>query len=85
MPELTDDDIAKTVVSGSGEEIGIVDDVDDGTAYVDPDREMASQLKSKLGWGATHKDTYPLKNDAIADVTDDEIRLQADYAAESAG
>ena len=84
MPELTDDDVAKTVVSGSGEEIGIVDEVEDGTAYVDPDREMASQLKSKLGWSADTKETYPLRNDAIAEVTDDEIRLQADYAADSA-
>ena len=83
MPELTDDDIAKTVVTGDGEQIGIVDAVKDGTAYVDPDRDMASQLKSNLGWSADTKDTYPLRNDAIADVTDDEIRLQADYTADS--
>ena len=85
MPELTDDDIAKTVVTGDGEDIGIVDEVEDGTAYVDPNRDVASQLKSKLGWSADTKDTYPLRNDAIADVTDDEIRLQTDYTAESAG
>lgn len=84
MPELTEDDVAKRVVSGSGDEIGVVDDVEDGTAYVDPDREMASQLKSKLGWGPSAKDTYPLKNDAIADVTDDEVRLREEYAADAA-
>lgn len=85
MPELTDDDIAKTIVSGSGEEIGIVDAVKDGIAYVDPADDVPGQLKTKLDWGGTTKDTYPLRNDAIADVTDDEIRLQADYTAESAG
>lgn len=83
MPELTEDDVAKHVIAGDGQEIGIVDEVEDGTAYVDPDRDMASQLKSKLGWSATHEDTYPLRNDAIAEVDDEEIRLSQDYAADA--
>lgn len=79
MPELTDDDRAKRVVDGSGTEIGIVDAVDDGTASVDPEPDIDSQLKSKLGWGADERSSYPLRNDAIDAVTDDEIRLREDY------
>ena len=85
MPELTADDVAKSVVSGNGEEIGTVTGVEDGTAYVDPADYIPGQLKTKLDWGGRTKDSYPLRNDAIAEVTDGEIRLQADYAAESAG
>jgi hypothetical protein len=82
MPELTDDDISKHVVTADGDEVGLVTEVEDGTASVDPDRDVPSQLKSKLNWGATHEDTYPLRNDAIDAVTDDEIRLRPEYAAD---
>lgn len=79
MPEITDDERAKRVIDGSGNEIGIVDEVDDGTAYVDPDPDVDSKLKSKLGWGADERSSYPLRDDAIDAVTDDEIRLREDY------
>ena len=81
MPELTDDDVSKHVVTADGDEVGLVTEVEDGTAYVDPDRDVPSQLKSKLNWSATHKDTHPLRNDAIDEVTDDEIKLRPEYAA----
>ncbi|NEU58916.1 hypothetical protein [Halorussus sp. MSC15.2] len=79
MPELTEDDVANAVVDGEGNRIGIVADVEDGTAYVDPADDLAGPLKTKLDWGADTKDTYPLRNDAIADVTDDEVRLRDEY------
>lgn len=74
--EITADERAKRVVDGDGREIGIVDTVDDGTAYVDPEPDIAGDLKSKLGWGADEQSTYPLRNDAIDTITDEEIRLR---------
>ena len=79
MPELTETDAAKTVVDAEGEKVGTVRDVEDGTAYVDPVDDLPGPLRTKLDWGATTKDAYPLRNDAIAEVTDDRIRLRDEY------
>lgn len=73
--ELTEKDEGKSVVSG-GEKVGMVKEVRHGTAYVDPDPGITDQIKSKLGWGDTDEDTYPLQEDSIDTVTDDEIRLR---------
>ncbi|WP_227352693.1 PRC-barrel domain containing protein [Haladaptatus salinisoli] len=77
--EVTENDEAKVVVAGNGDHIGIVDDVRDGTAYVDPDPGVSSELKSKLGWGSTERDTYPLRNDAVDKITDEAIHLRSEY------
>ena len=78
MPELTNDEVAKRVVDGAGNDIGIVDSVQEGTAYVDPADDIGA-VKSKLDWGADEHDTYPLRNDAISEVTDEEVRLRSEY------
>ena len=77
--EISGDDTGKEVVNADGDEIGVVMEVEDGTAYVDPVQGLDGQLKSKLGWGESDATTYPLRNDAIDAVTDDQIRLQGDY------
>lgn len=81
--EVTDDEATKAVVDGAGNHIGIVREVEDGTAHVDPDPDLNNELKTKLGWGSETRTTYPLRNDAIDEITDDEIRLQPDYHSES--
>lgn len=79
-PEVTEDDEAKRVLDGDGERIGIVDEVEDGTAYVDPDAGIDAELESKLGWGPTQRATYPLRHDAIEAVDEEAVRLRAEYA-----
>jgi hypothetical protein len=78
--EVTDDDEGKPVLDGSGDHVGYVADVEDGTAYVDPDGDVSGERKTRLDWGATTRDTYPLRSDAIADVTDDALRLKDEYS-----
>ncbi len=75
--QITDDDEGKKVVDNSGDQVGIVSDVQHGTAHVDPDPGITDKVKSKLGWGDRDEDTYPLQDEMIASVTDDEVRLQA--------
>lgn len=49
MPvELTDDDAGKAVLDGDGNHVGYVDEVEDGTAHVDPDADVDEQLWTKL-------------------------------------
>ncbi len=74
-PELTEEDEGKPVVHGD-ETVGRVVDVEHGTAYVDTEAGITETIASKLGWAERNQDTYPLQEDAIESVTDDEIRLK---------
>ncbi|WP_224268412.1 PRC-barrel domain containing protein [Haloprofundus salinisoli] len=80
--DLTDDDEGKPLLDGSGEHVGFVADVEDGTAHVDPDRDLDDELKQRLGWGPSESETYSLRHDAIDRVTEEVIRLRADYGGE---
>ncbi|WP_266077530.1 PRC-barrel domain containing protein [Haladaptatus caseinilyticus] len=73
--QITDDDEGKKVVDQNGDEVGIVSDVQHGTAHVNPNPGLTDKLKSKLGWGDADEDTYPLQDEMVQSVTDDEIRL----------
>lgn len=74
--EITEHDEGKKVVA-DGEQVGMVSRVEHGTAYVDPDPGITDKVKSKLGWGDRDEDTYPLQEESIEAVTDDEIRLKS--------
>ena len=74
--QITEDDEGKKVVDESGDEVGIVSDVDHGTAHIDPNPGVTDKVKSKLGWGDRDEETYPLQEELVESVTDDEIRLQ---------
>lgn len=82
-PEFTDDDIGKTVINADGEEVGLVADVQHGTAHVEPDPGITDTIKAKLGWGDSDEDTYPLQEPAVAEVTGDEIHLERDLESGS--
>jgi hypothetical protein len=70
------DDEGKDVVNANGDQIGIVSEVDAGTAYVDPDPGITDSLKSQLGWGDADEETYPIDESNVEAVTDREIRLR---------
>lgn len=76
MAEFSEDDEGKSVVA-NGEEVGIVAEVEHGTAYVDPDPGITDKIKAKLDWGERDDDTYPLQEQAVDSITDDEIRLRS--------
>ena len=75
---VTEDDEGKRVVDSHGETVGMVSEVKNGTAYVDPDPGITDTIRSKLGWGNADEDDYALKASRIDTVTDDEIRLKSD-------
>ncbi|WP_265110051.1 PRC-barrel domain containing protein [Halosolutus halophilus] len=72
---FTADDEGKRVVNAQGDEIGVVHDVERGTAHVKPDPGMTDTIKSKLGWGDADDETYALDADSVERITDDEVRL----------
>jgi hypothetical protein len=77
--ELSDRDEGKDVVSSSGERVGVVAAVDDGTLHVapdpDPDPDLTDEVKSKFGLRDSGADTYPVSREDVATVTADEVRL----------
>ena len=73
--ELSDGDEGKDVVSSSGERVGVVAAVDDGTLHVDPDPDLTDEVKSKFGLSDSGADTYPVSREDVATVTADEVRL----------
>lgn len=76
MPEtIPDDAVGTDVVDADGEKIGIVSAVTHGTARVDPDPGLTDKVKASLGWDDTDEEDYPLQEEAVESVTDDEIRL----------
>ena len=77
--QFTADDVGKTVVAGDGSAVGIVSAVKHGTAYVDSDPGITTKLKAALGWeDVDDEDGYPLQEEAVGTVTEDEIRLRSD-------
>ena len=76
MATFTGDDEGKRVVNADGDEVGVIQEVRGGDAYVDPDPGMADTIKSKLGWGDADEETYQLDDSNVESITDDEVRLQ---------
>lgn len=74
---FTESDQGKQVVNNSGNTIGRVVEVEGGRAYVDPDPDVTDSIMSKLGWGSRDEEAYPIDSDRVADITDDEIRLES--------
>ena len=76
---LTVDDEGKRIVNTNGKEIGVVETVEMGVAYVEPGPEMADSIKSRLRRDrdvADGMENYQLDEDHIDEITDDELRLQ---------
>jgi hypothetical protein len=78
MAQFTDDDEGKTVVNADGEEVGIIADVENGTAHVEPDPGITDKMMAPLGWSDRDEDTYPLQEESVESISDDEVRLVSD-------
>ncbi|ELZ13492.1 hypothetical protein C479_01566 [Halovivax asiaticus JCM 14624] len=78
-----EDDVGKSVVNASGEEIGMVTAVEHGTAHVTPDPGVTDSIKAALGWEGTGENAYPLQEESVERVTGDEIRLSGDLHDET--
>lgn len=72
---LTEADEGKKVVDSDGNKIGMITGFRGGRAYVDPDPDLTDSIRSKLGWTEADEDDYPLSEDRVETITDDEIRL----------
>ncbi|MXV61973.1 hypothetical protein GS429_07860 [Natronorubrum sp. JWXQ-INN-674] len=76
---FTVDDEGKSVVNTNGKEIGVVQDVEAGVAYVEPGPEMTDSIKSRLRRDrdvADGMENYQIDEDYVDEITGGEVRLQ---------
>ena len=76
--EFTADDEGSSVFDADREKIGVVTEVRDGTAYVEPNPSLTEELKAKLDWGSheADEDAYALRSEWIDEVEDGEVLLR---------
>ena len=74
--KISEEDEGKRVVNTKGKKIGIVTEVKNGVAHVDPSPGIADSIRSRLGWGDADEDDYALEARRIAKITDDEVQLK---------
>ncbi|ELY87582.1 hypothetical protein C483_16823 [Natrialba hulunbeirensis JCM 10989] len=75
---VTTDDQGKNVVDETGNQIGIISAVEEGTAYVDPEPGLTDRLRARLDWGSHSSDEYPVEPSQIKSVTDDEVVVRSE-------
>ena len=78
MAVLTEDDEGKFLMDAEGEQIGIVTEVDDGVAHVEPDPNIGEALIQSLGFGDADEDDIEVHGDAVETVTESELRLRGE-------
>lgn len=87
--EFTEADEGASVFDADREKIGVVAEVRDGTAYVEPDPSLTEELQAKLDWGSHGADdeAYALRSEWVEERGDGEILLRAlpDGADDAAG
>jgi len=75
MAQFSKDDEGKDVVVGD-EKVGMIQEVEGSMAHVNPDAGVSDRIRASLDWGDGHQDTYPLKDEMVDTITDDEVRLR---------
>lgn len=77
MTVLSTADEGKFLMDTEGEQIGVVTEVDaaDQTAFVEPDPSIAEAMIQGFGFGAADNDDITVPAEAVATVTDSELRV----------
>lgn len=78
MVTLKEEDEGKVLVDAAGEELGVVTEVVDNVAYVDPDPGVGEAVIAALGRADANADDLAVEGEIVEAVTDEEIRLPED-------
>jgi hypothetical protein len=74
--EFTESDEGTPVLDSDGRELGVVDEVRHGTAFVTPMADLAPPALAELGWGGDGRDAYRLDDALVETVADGRIELR---------
>lgn len=73
---LSEDDEGKRVLTASGDDVGMLKEVDAGRGFVDPDPGLTDSIRSTLGWGEAQQGDYELVTDRVERVSEDKVVLK---------
>ncbi|MFC6723150.1 hypothetical protein ACFQE1_01835 [Halobium palmae] len=73
---FTEDDEGKVVVDASGNTLGLVTGIEDGTASVDPDPSLTETVKADMGWANTESDEYTVDESAVETKAEEKLHLR---------
>ncbi len=76
--ELSQSEQGKDVVDETGQQIGMVAEVEGQTAYVDPEPGLTDRLKARMNWGGHGDDDYPIDSSQIKEITDDSVVIHSE-------
>lgn len=71
-----DDAEGKTVVDHEGNTVGLVEEVEGETLYVQPDPGLTDRISASLGWADRDEDDRPIDAGRVDQVTDDRVVLE---------
>ncbi|MFD1588362.1 hypothetical protein ACFR9U_15375 [Halorientalis brevis] len=74
----TQDEEGKSVVDATGEEVGLVVEVENETMFVDPHPSITDKIKTALDWGGHNEDAYPVTASQVSQITDDTVELEVE-------
>jgi hypothetical protein len=73
---FTADDEGTDVIDSDGRQLGVVEEVVNGTAFVAPAEGLDGWIRAELGWGGDDRDTYRLDAARVKYHSSGEIRLR---------
>lgn len=76
---ITEDEIGKHVLSEDGDKLGMIASVEGTTAFVEPEPGLIDRVKGAVGWESDSDDLIPISEDAVTDITDDEVHLEREF------
>lgn len=86
MSQFTEDDEGKTVINPVDEEVGIVQTVEEGEAYVDVHPDFVDRIKADVGRGDDPSiDEYRIEDAHVEEITDDAVHLNQDLVTDQSG
>jgi hypothetical protein len=78
MVTLKEEDEGKVLVDAEGETLGVVTEVENNVAYVDPDPGVAEAVMATFGHADANRDDLTVEGEIVVEVTDEELRLGED-------
>lgn len=78
MVTLKEEDEGKVLVDAAGEELGVVTEVVNNVAYVDPNPGVGEAVMAAFGRADANADDLAVEGEIVEAVTDEEIRLPED-------
>lgn len=74
--DFKSEDKGKEVVTADGDMVGTIQRASGSSAHVEPDEDLSSSIRRRLGWTEEGEETYRLEKSKVDRITGDQVRLK---------